>query len=303
MKNTDQILNRLIVEKGCKENLSLDIDDYMETPEQKIVVREHLGDHIWYYHTHNFYEINYVLSGGCLNLVEEEPLLLNEGDFILMNPGTHHIPYCFSGGKLLNIIVDADWFIMHFKNAAKDNPITARFMENTDRGNYYRYILATGNGKPLKKLISKIIDLKDKDVKEKYLLLEATMIEFITHIIYGESELKLSELKGKNSDVGRLLINYLSNNYKDATLEKTAEYARYSQTHICRIFKDNIGKSFSEVLTDIRLEHAKYALLSTDKAIKEIAEDIGYGSVEYFQRLFKRQTGITPGDYRKNHTV
>ena len=303
MKNTEQILNRLFSEKDRKENLQLDIEKYNEIPGQKVIVRSHLGNSIWHYHTHSFYEINYVLKGGCINLVEEEPVFIDEGDFILMNPGTYHIPYCDSEGKILNFIIDAEWFLDHFTDASGDNPQIKKFIKNSESENYYRYLLFSQNSKETKKLAEKIISVNNMDEKKKYLLLEAAMVEFFCSLIYGESKIRLSKLKGVNTDSGRKLINYLTNNYKNVTLEKTAEYARYSKTHICRIFKDSIGKSFSEVLTDIRLEHAKYALLSTDKAIKEIAEDIGYGSVEYFQRLFKRQTGITPGDYRKNHTV
>lgn len=299
MKNTEQILNRLIAEKSGKENLHLDIEKYVEFPGQKVVVRKHFGDNIWHYHTHSFYEINYVLKGGCINLVEEEPVLMNEGDFILMNPGTYHIPYCESEGQLLNFIIDAEWFASHFGDVDAENPQIGKFIKNAENEKFYRYLLALDNGQETKKLAEKLVLVNSVEGKKKCLLLEAAMVEFFCSVIYGENKIRLSELKGKNSNKGRKLVNYLNNNFSTATLEGIAEYAGYSKTHICRIFKDNVGKSFGDVLTNIRIEHAKYNLINSEKTVREIASEIGYESVEYFQRLFKRETGITPGDYRK----
>lgn len=301
MKNTEQILNRLIAEKDKKENLHLDIEDYSEIPQQKVIVRNHYGNNIWYYHTHSFYEINYVYKGSCINLVEEEPVLMNEGDLILMNPGTYHIPYCEPDGKLFNFIIDADWFLRHFQSIATDNAELEKFIKNTGSENFYRYVLSSVNNREIKSVVTKIIKINQMREKKKYLLLEAAMLEFLSLVMYDGGELQLSELKGKNSSTGRKLINYLSNNYSTATLESTAEYAGYSKTHICRIFKDNVGKSFGEVLTNIRIERAKFNLINTEKPVRDIAVETGYDSIEYFQRLFKRETGMTPGSYRKKY--
>lgn len=299
--NTEQIVNKLIVEKDKKDNLQLDMERFREIPGQRVIVRSHLGDVIWHYHTHRFYEINYVLKGSCINLVEEEPVLMNEGDFILMNPGTFHIPYCSAGDKLLNFLIDAEWFTDHFKNMTADSLPIAKFIKNTNGENFYRYILSSSNSKETVMFAEKMVEISNMESKKKYLLLEAAMVEFLCSAIFENENIKLSDLKGENSKLGRKLINYLSDNYKDVTLEKTAEFAGYSKTHICRIFKDNVGKSFGEVLTDIRMERAKYSLINTDKTVKEISAETGYDSVEYFQRLFKRQTGVTPGEYRKKY--
>lgn len=64
------------------------------------------------------------------------------------------------------------------------------------------------------------------------------------------------------------------------------------------MFKDITGVNFIDYLTSIRLNKAKELLINTDMKINEIAETIGYKN-SYFNRLFKRHEGYTPGQYRE----
>jgi 2-isopropylmalate synthase len=91
----------------------------------------------------------------------------------------------------------------------------------------------------------------------------------------------------------------MSENYASVTLELLSDKFFYSKTHICRLFLQNTGKSFNQTLIDIRISRANVLLKNTDLTVDEVSHMVGYESVEYFQRLYKRRSGITPGEYRK----
>ncbi|MBR5586362.1 MAG: helix-turn-helix domain-containing protein [Clostridia bacterium] len=301
VQNTEQILGRLITEKDKKESLRLSMQEYEEISGQKVIVRCHLGNDVWHYHTHEFYEINYVAKGSCINLVEEEPIIMSEGEWILINPETYHLPYCDGNSLIINFIFDASWFEEQFAGDFEHNPVFAQFMNKENKEDYYRYIIGRNTDGRINKAAQKLITVHEIDDGKKFILMQAAAIEFIAELIYGDMPVSLSETQGKNSRAARELIKYMTDNYTNVTLENLSEYIGYSKTHICRIFKEKIGKSFSEILTDIRISRAKYIMLNSNMSMKEIAFKTGYDSAEYFQRLFKKKTGTTPGEYRNEN--
>lgn len=67
-----------------------------------------------------------------------------------------------------------------------------------------------------------------------------------------------------------------------------------------RCFKDFTGSSPQAYLTDMRIEQAKDLLSNTSFQIAEIAELVGYSDPLYFSRIFKKKTGYSPNEYKKN---
>ena len=65
-------------------------------------------------------------------------------------------------------------------------------------------------------------------------------------------------------------------------------------------FRENMWKTPILYLTEFRIEKAKQELLTGDKAIVDIAFSCGFESASYFNRVFRKQTGMTPMEYRKH---
>ena len=92
---------------------------------------------------------------------------------------------------------------------------------------------------------------------------------------------------------------YIQENYtRDLSMQGVALVMNYSETHFCRLFKQCFKVNFSAYLNEFRIEQAKKMLLSTNLTAKEIALACGYQDNSYFNRVFKRFTGVTPVDYR-----
>ncbi|MBR0144522.1 MAG: helix-turn-helix transcriptional regulator [Clostridia bacterium] len=95
--------------------------------------------------------------------------------------------------------------------------------------------------------------------------------------------------------------NYLLEHYAGkVSLEDAAAVAEVTPTYLSKVFKAETGVSFVAYLNGIRIEQAKFLLLSSDASLKEIAEATGFGDQSYFTKIFRLSTGVSPGKYRKS---
>lgn len=88
---------------------------------------------------------------------------------------------------------------------------------------------------------------------------------------------------------------------ENLTLEDVATYLGTSPSYLSRLFRRELGTTFGELLTSLRLAHATKLLEQSDVSIQSIAERVGYESGYYFSRVFKRHSGATPTEYRRVH--
>ena len=96
---------------------------------------------------------------------------------------------------------------------------------------------------------------------------------------------------------------YIAENYaRGLTLKQVAAHATMAPTYFSRIFKQEMGSTFTEYLTRIRLKEAKHLLSTTTLPIAEIAYAVGYQGPNYLTEVFKAVEGITPGAYRRTHS-
>lgn len=88
---------------------------------------------------------------------------------------------------------------------------------------------------------------------------------------------------------------------EDITLESIADEMFFTPSYLSRLFKKEIGKNFSDFLIDRRLEKAKILLLSTNRTIDSIAQEVGYANANSFRRLFKSKIGMSATEYRSSN--
>ncbi|MCU9612712.1 response regulator [Caldibacillus lycopersici] len=93
---------------------------------------------------------------------------------------------------------------------------------------------------------------------------------------------------------------YILQNYKqDISMEQVAEYVNLSSYYFSKMFKSESNQTFTEYLTNIRIRQAKELIGNVDYSLKEICFEVGYNDPNYFSRVFKRVTGMTPTEYRQ----
>lgn len=94
-------------------------------------------------------------------------------------------------------------------------------------------------------------------------------------------------------------LEYIRIHYKEGiSLEKTAEVLNITPEYLSMLFKREMGMNFSVFLKKFRISHAKRLLKTTDMKIYEVAQECGYSNSNYFTKVFKEVTGISPAEYR-----
>ena len=94
------------------------------------------------------------------------------------------------------------------------------------------------------------------------------------------------------------MLNFIQNNYQDVTLESMAAQFHLSEPYISKYIKDKSGKTFGEHVAHIRMKRAKTLLKNGNMTVENIADVVGYPSVEHFNRTFKKCFDRTPLQYR-----
>ena len=120
-------------------------------------------------------------------------------------------------------------------------------------------------------------------------------------------KISLFESKKENKDSqqkDRMIVSitkYLQNHLQeDVSLNVLAQEFHLNAQYISQLFKSEIGVGFLTYLTNIRMEHAKKLLLSTDDAISDISDQCGYNDYRVFTKVFKKKEGITPSQFRRD---
>lgn len=126
-------------------------------------------------------------------------------------------------------------------------------------------------------------------------LTEATK-DYVTKVIQCVQK----EKKDKDIRPVREVKNYLEKNYyQEISLNDLADLVDLNASYLSALFKKETGMTYTEYVMFCRLEKAKELLADTGKSIAEIADAVGYRDTRHFSKLFTRNIGIKPSEYRK----
>lgn len=94
--------------------------------------------------------------------------------------------------------------------------------------------------------------------------------------------------------------DYIRRNYSNKllSLEAMCRELSISPSYLSRILKRNLGKTFVDALTELRIEKAKELLTNPDLKTYAVADAVGYDDPRYFATVFKKATGVTPSEFR-----
>ena len=106
---------------------------------------------------------------------------------------------------------------------------------------------------------------------------------------------------GRYGTVIRKAKAFILSHYSDTnvTLHDVASHVALSNNHFCTVFSQEMGVTFTEYLTGVRMGKAKELLSATGMRTSDIAYAVGYNDPHYFSYLFKKHTGLSPRDFRR----
>lgn len=233
-------------------------------------------------HYHASYELYYLEAGSREYFVDDKLFSVCAGDFVLIPPGKLHR----TGGEYGKRILVG--FTTQFLERVY-TPETARRL--TKCFDHLKVTPSQNQQRNCIELLKKLTVCNDET--ESALLLGLMLME-----LEKCSEEVIEE------DCISAIVAYINQNYGDiSTISQIADHFYISKFHLCRIFKNAMKVTVIEYLNQIRIKNACQILGFSRKGNEEIAELCGFHSVAYFSSVFKKITGKTPSEYRKENYV
>lgn len=131
--------------------------------------------------------------------------------------------------------------------------------------------------------------------------LDRLMIDIYFHemlIFASKTACSGNDRTGKYSLSLERMLRYIDQNFTGRiSPESLSERFSLSKEHICSLFRGELGMTVSEYVNMVKLNHAVELLSNSSMNVSQISEYLGYSSVYYFSRLFKRRYGVSPTGY------
>ncbi len=250
---------------------------------------------------HNFWEMVYVDSGSVEISTDEKLTVLKQGDIIFHKPDEFHTVSA-NGVVAPNLVViafDSDSDAMrrfehaHFKAGEAERNLFADIIAKATEA------FATPLDDPQTTRLQRREDSRFASEQLLVMQLEQLLIRLLRR---SESQTNVrisSSIKLRTDhDLVTRIVDYMEEHvYGTLTFSDVCRFSAQSATNLKTIFKNVTGVGVMSYYRNLKIEEAKRMLREGDGNITQIADRLGYTSVHYFSRYFKRTTGMTPSEY------
>ncbi len=251
-------------------------------------------------HWHDEFEMIVIKKGKGTVRVDLTPYNVNAGDIIFIIPGQLHSIEQKDNYTMEyeNIIFKQDLLRTRGQDYCNDlfiNPLLEGLLDFSCHINnsleYYQEFSSC---------IEHIDELCSSQPLGYQLMIKSYLYKCIFILVANNSFTKKIGQK-KSLEKIKIVISFIRENYhRPISIEEISDLCHYSQSHFMKFFKSMLGMGFTQYLNDYRLELASRMLLATSDNILDIALQCGFENLSYFNRIFKRKYGVTPGRYRQS---
>jgi AraC-like DNA-binding protein/mannose-6-phosphate isomerase-like protein (cupin superfamily) len=256
-------------------------------------------------HFHEFFEVFYCLSGGCVSTIDGERISFSAGNFCFIQPLTNHTTEVFDDSIVISFVIRKSTFDEFFFNLLTGNNLLSRFfMGGLFFPNADKYIIFDTGGD--NELLDMIFDmLIEQAVDDPYSNnIMRNRIEIFFSLLmrrYGNRpiirETGQGAIKNKHLD----MITYINENFRTVTLARIARHFNLERAYCSRLIKTITGKTFTAIICDIRMRFARKLLQDSNERIYDISYSLGFENQETFIRAFKKNFAQSPGEYRRRY--
>lgn len=254
------------------------------TPQKEIFFEEKRLDAPSSVHWHDFCELDIIISGQGVSLVNGKEYDCCEGMMVFMSPSDVH-DYRTDDLEIFNI---------QFATEGVDSEILHTLMQMNKRVVYV-------NKESIQLLLSLCHLMDSNVVDERYRglyhrkLLENILLIYMQNI--GEKE---HYENGFDADIIQKIVIYVNTHFSEnPMLKDIAKEFHINENYLCSIFHQHMGEKYKSYLRKIKLEHAQKLIAYTDLPMTEISFTCGYITQSHFNREFRAFFGMTPKKMRE----
>lgn len=236
-------------------------------------------------HSHHFTELFFILQGSGTFKVADQDFPIHENDLIIVNSNLSHTELSDINEPLNYIVLAVD----HLEFQDENNKGYALFNLSQHREEilfYFKSILR---------------EARNKEENHEIICQNLFQVLIYKLIRDVQTNLVVSPSK-KTTQECRFVEQYLNEHFKeDISLQTLSELTYLNKYYLAHVFKNYKGISPINYLIQVRIKEAKHLLETTDYSVAKIASLIGFSSQSYFSQAFRKETSMTPNEYRKRN--
>lgn len=240
-------------------------------------------------HAHEFYELEIVVEGAGVELINGEYFAKEKGCVTIATPADYHFFEISKHTSVIDIMFTEKIMPSGLANQlfSKSYP---RFVQLNEAKNRDLIVLCD---------LLKSVEQYGGTIHNN---LEKRLLETILLIILSQFE-EYGEIKSREkADDIDTVLHYIDNHFENSpSLIEVAEVIGKSPSYFSKLFKQSTGLHYNEYLNVRKIECAEMLLRFTNMNITDIGFNSGFNSLSNFLRVFKEAKGIPPGDYRKKY--
>ncbi len=255
-------------------------------------------------HCHDFIEIEYVVKGEVTQYINGERVLLNKGSLCIFNKNVvHYIEKARKTDLMYHILVNENLFDLNFFTMTPENLVSEFLYKSLFLDQQFNDFIIIEDLTPD---ITEVLNEMMEEIRMKRPNHQKILYAYMT-ILFGKlsrTTLRQSFFSSyKDYQKTRMLnkiLNYVQANYRDCTLQSTADAFHLHPNYFCKVIKELTGTNFSELLCHTKMHIASHLLTTTELTIDTIAQEIGYSNTNNFYKKFKDYYGMTPKMFRQD---
>lgn len=234
-------------------------------------------------HWHNYFEIELFVDGEGYQFINGKKFEIKKGLCYLLVPSDLHQLFFTKETKIITLSFDypmiPNVIDKHFINQNR-----IHYLDNEEFNNILNIFYFINN---------------EFNTKQQYSeMIVDNLLLTILYFLLRKSKITAQQTKQTSPLINGL--NYINSHFNDnPTLEQVAQAIHLNAVYFSFLFKKTLNKSFIEYLTELKIEHAKKLLLSTNISATEIAFACGFDSLSSFYRNFKKITNMSPSAFKQ----
>ena len=244
-------------------------------------------------HYHDELEFIIVYEGNLAVTVDGEEYFTEAGDVIFVGSGVPHSTRYVTPSRTA--------LVQFRENDFLNSSITKIIKYSVKFNNLSESKVRIIKNRELFEALNRLV-LESEEQKDAFEIFVRSEVYRILGILYREKILLDTERFFASKEIQKILpsLEYVNKSYaEDVSLEDASSLLGFDQSYFCRIFKSATGATFTEYLNFVRICKAEKLLTGTEKTILEISEAVGFSSLSYFNRVFKKIRFCSPGSYRQ----